>query len=227
MKQVNESISQEFILLGFSYPPWLELPLPVVFFISYIMTILGNLTIILVSSPDSKLHNATYFFLTNLSLLDLCYTTSTFPQMLINSYSTGKVISFGCCVAQLFIFLALGATECVLLSVMSFDRFVAICQPLHYSVIMHQRLCLQLAAASWFTGFSKSVWLSTLTLQLPLCGPYVLDHFLCEVPVLLKLSWVDTTNEPELLLVSVLLHLDTHPYMICFYCPSSIENTIY
>ncbi|XP_032717688.1 olfactory receptor 2B6 isoform X2 [Lontra canadensis] len=208
MRQVNESVPQEFILLGFSDRPWLELPLFVVFLISYMVTIFGNLTIILVSRLDPKLHTPMYFFLTNLSLLDLCYTTCTVPQMLVNLCSTRRVISYGGCVAQLFMFLALGATECVLLAVMSFDRFVAICRPLHYSVIMHQRLCLQLAAASWITGFSNSVWLSTLTLQLPLCGPHIVDHFLCEVPALLKLSCVDTTaNEAELFFVSVLFHL--------------------
>ena len=154
-------------------------------------------------TPDSHV-----FLSYQLSLLDLCYTTSTVPQLLANLCSTRKVISYGGCVAQLFMFLALGATECVLLAVMSFDRFVAICQPLRYSVIMRQRLCLQLAAASWITGFSNSMWLSTLTLQLPLCGPFVLDHFLCEVPALLKLSCVDTTaNEAELFFVSVLFHL--------------------
>ncbi|XP_004441820.1 PREDICTED: olfactory receptor 2B6 [Ceratotherium simum simum] len=208
MNQVNESVPQDFILLGFSNRPWLEFPLFVVFFISYFTTIFGNLTVILVSRLDSKLHTPMYFFLANLSLLDLCYTTSTVPQMLVNLYSARKVISYGGCVAQLLMFLALGTTECVLLAVMSFDRFVAICRPLHYSVIMHQRLCLQLAAASWITGFGNSVCLSTLTLQLPLCGPYVVDHFLCEVPALLKLSCVDTTaNEAELFFGSVLFHL--------------------
>ncbi|XP_014684658.1 olfactory receptor 2B6 [Equus asinus] len=208
MNRVNESIPQAFVLLGFSDQPWLEFPLFVVFFISYIITIFGNLTIILVSCLDSKLHTPMYFFLTNLSLLDLCYTTSTVPQMLVNLYSARKVISYGGCVAQLFMFLALGATECVLLAVMSFDRFVAICRPLHYSVVMHRRLCLQLAASSWITGFGNSVWLSTLTLQLPLCGSRVVDHFLCEVPALLKLSCVDTTaNEAELFFVSVVFHL--------------------
>nr|XP_008504997.1 PREDICTED: olfactory receptor 2B6 [Equus przewalskii] len=208
MNRVNESIPQEFVLLGFSDQPWLEFPLFVVFFISYIITIFGNLTIILVSCLDSKLHTPMYFFLTNLSLLDLCYTTSTVPQMLVNLYSARKVISYGGCVAQLFMFLALGATECVLLAVMSFDRFVAICRPLHYSVVMHRRLCLQLAASSWITGFGNSVWLSTLTVQLPLCGSRVVDHFLCEVPALLKLSCVDTTaNEAELFFVSVVFHL--------------------
>nr|XP_051690635.1 olfactory receptor 2B6 [Oryctolagus cuniculus] len=204
----NDSAPQEFVLLGFSDRPWLEFPLFVVFLVSYILTIFGNVTIMLVSRLDSKLHTPMYFFLTNLSLLDLCYTTSTVPQMLVNLRSTRKTISYGGCVAQLFMFLALGATECVLLAVMSFDRFVAICRPLHYSVIMHQRLCLQLAAASWTVGFVNAVWLSALTLSLPLCGPYVIDHFLCEVPALLRLSCVDTTtNEAELFLVSVFFHL--------------------
>ncbi|CAO2595416.1 Olfactory receptor 2B6 [Lemmus lemmus] len=162
MTLANESISEEFILLGFSDRPWLELPLFVVFLVSYILTIFGNMTIILVSRLDSKLHTPMYFFLTNLSLLDLC-------------------------VVQLFIFLALGCTECFLLGVMSFDRFVAICRPLHYSVIMHQRRCLQLAAACW----------------MPRCGHKKVDHFLCEIPALLKLSCVDTTTiEVELFLVS-------------------------
>ncbi|KAM5298400.1 LOW QUALITY PROTEIN: uncharacterized protein ACOB6Z_016998 [Ctenodactylus gundi] len=205
---VNESTAEGFILLGFSDRPQLEFPLFVVFLVSYIVTIFGNLTIILVSRLDSKLHTPMYFFLTNLSVLDLCYITCTVPQMLVNLGSIKKGISYGGCVAQLFMFLALGATECVLLAVMSFDRFVAICRPLYYSVIMHQRLCLLLAAASWTIGFSNSVWLSALTLQLPLCGPRVIDHFLCEVPALLKLSCVDTTaNEAELFFVSVLFHL--------------------
>ncbi|ELR48774.1 Olfactory receptor 2B2, partial [Bos mutus] len=208
MIAVNESIPLEFILLGFSDRPWLEFPLFVVFFISYMVAIFGNLTIILVSRLDSRLQTPMYFFLTNLSLLDLCYTTSTVPQLLVNLHSTRKVISYGGCVAQLFIFLALGATECVLLPVMCFDRFVAICQPLHCSVIMHQRLCLQLAAMSWVSGFSNSVLQSTLTLQMPLCGHNEVDHFFCEVPALLRLSCVDTTaNEAELFFISVLFLL--------------------
>ena len=208
MNRINESVPQEFILLGFSDRPWLELPLFVVFLISYILTIMGNLAIIIVSRLDSKLHTPMYFFLTNLSLLDLCYTTSTVPQMLVNICSLRKVISYGGCVAQLFIFLALDSTECLLLAVMSFDRFAAICRPLHYSIIMHQRLCLQLAAASWVSGFSNSILQSTLTLQMPLCGHKEVDHFFCEVPALLRLSCVDTTaNEAELFFISVLFLL--------------------
>ncbi|KAM5167816.1 olfactory receptor 2B2 [Callospermophilus lateralis] len=208
MSRANESAPQEFILLGFSDRPWLELPLFVVFLVSYVLTILGNMTIILVSHLDPKLHTPMYFFLTNLSLLDLCYTTSTVPQMLVNIRSTRKVISYGGCVAQLFIFLALGSTECLLLAVMSFDRFVAICRPLRYSVIMHHGLCLQLATASWVSGFSNSVLQSTWTLHMPLCGHREVDHFFCEVPALLKLSCADTTaNEAELFFISVLFLL--------------------
>ncbi|XP_004695490.1 PREDICTED: olfactory receptor 2B6-like [Condylura cristata] len=208
MRWANESAPREFILLGFSDRPWLELPLFVVFLVSYVLTIVGNLAIIVVSRLDAKLHTPMYFFLTNLSVLDLCYTTSTVPQMLVNIRSRRKVISYGGCVAQLFIFLALGSTECLLLAVMSWDRFVAICRPLHYSVIMHQRRCLQLSAASWTSGFSNSVLQSSLTLRMPLCGHHAVDHFFCEVPALLKLSCADTTaNEAELFFISVLFLL--------------------
>uniref|UniRef100_A0A8C2MMY8 Olfactory receptor n=1 Tax=Cricetulus griseus TaxID=10029 RepID=A0A8C2MMY8_CRIGR len=203
MSWTNESIIEEFVLLCFSDQPWLEFPLFVVFLTSYIVTIFGNFNIILVSRLDPKLHTPMYFFLTNLSVIDLylCYITCTVPQLLVNLRSMRKVISYGGCIVQLYMFLALGATECVLLPVMSLDRFVAICRPLHYSVIMHQRFCLQLAAVSWIIGFGNSVWLSILTLQLP-------HHFLCEVPAMLKLSCVDTTaNEAELFFGSVVFHL--------------------
>ena len=119
---------------------------------------------------DPKLHTPMYFFLTNLSILDLCYTTSTVPHMLMNISHNKKTISYAGCVAQLIIFLALGATECLLLAVMSFDRYVAICRPLHYVVIMNPWFCLRMIAFSWFTGFSNSVLQSSLTLNMPRCG---------------------------------------------------------
>ncbi|XP_032741134.1 olfactory receptor 11 [Rattus rattus] len=208
MSWANKSIIEEFVLLGFSDQPWLKFPLFLVFLTSYIVTIFGNLSIILVSRLDPKLCTPMYFFLTNLSVIDLCYIICAVPQMLINLCSVRKVISFGGCVVQLFMFLTLGATKCVLLPVMSFDRFVAICRPLHYSIIIHQRLCLQLAAVSWIIDFGNSAWLYILTLQLPCCGHYVIDHFLCEVPALLKLSCADiTANEAELFFGSVVFHL--------------------
>uniref|UniRef100_I3LU19 G-protein coupled receptors family 1 profile domain-containing protein n=1 Tax=Sus scrofa TaxID=9823 RepID=I3LU19_PIG len=139
-----------------------------------------------------------YFFLTNLSILDLCYTTSTVPHMLKNICQNKKTISYGGCVAQLIIFLALGATECLLLAVRSFDRYVAICRP----------LCYIMTAFSWLTGFSNSVLQSSLTLNMPRCGHQEVDHFFCEVPALLKLSCADTKPiVSELFFFSVLILL--------------------
>ncbi|KAM8780962.1 LOW QUALITY PROTEIN: olfactory receptor 2B2-like [Rhynchonycteris naso] len=207
MNQGNESVPQEFHLLVFSYRPWLELPLFVVFLVS-ILNIFGHLSIILVSYLDPKLHALKYFFLTNFSLLDLCYTTSTGPQMLENIDSTRKVISYGGCVAQLFSFLTSVSTECLLLSVMSLDRFVTICWPPYYSAIMHRRSCHHLAAVARISGFSNSVGQSIWTLQMLLFGHREVDHFFCEVPALLRLSCIDTTaNEAELFFTSVLFLL--------------------
>ncbi|XP_038598689.1 olfactory receptor 2B2-like [Tachyglossus aculeatus] len=208
MDRANGSTLQGFILLGFSDRPWLELPLFVVFLVSYILTILGNVTIILLCRLDPRLHTPMYVFLTNLSLLDLCYTTSIVPQMLVNLHSAQKVISYGVCVAQVFISLALGSTECLLLGAMSLDCFVAICRPLHYPAIMHHRLCLQLAASSWLSGFGNSALQSTWTLKMPRCGRRRVNHFFCEVPALLKLSCANTVaNEAELFFISVLFLL--------------------
>ncbi|XP_062953618.1 putative olfactory receptor 2B8 [Cynocephalus volans] len=188
-----------FVLVGFSEWPRLEMVLLGAIFIFYILTLLGNSTIIILSRLDPRLHTPMYFFLANLSFLDLCYTTSTVPQMLINIQSHQRKISYEGCIAQLFIFLGLGSTECVLLSVMAFDRYVAICHPLHYMVIMHSRLCRQLAAVAWVTGFSNSLVQTVLTFLLPLCGQYQVENFFCEVSAILQLSCIDTwINEVEM-----------------------------
>ncbi|XP_076713947.1 putative olfactory receptor 2B3 [Callospermophilus lateralis] len=208
MNWENDSSSKGFILLGFSDSPWLHMPLLVVLFISYTFTIFGNVSIMVVSILDPKLYTPMYFFLTNLSILDLCYTTSTVPHMLANICRNKNTISYSGCVAQLIIFLALGATECLLLAVMSFDRFVAICRPLHYVVTMNRLFCLRMAAFSWLTGSSLSVLQSCLTLNMPHCGHREVDHFFCEVPALLKLSCADTKPiEAELFFCSVLILL--------------------
>ncbi|XP_012384553.1 LOW QUALITY PROTEIN: putative olfactory receptor 2B3 [Dasypus novemcinctus] len=208
MNWANESSSKEFILLGFSDRPWLQMPLLVVLLTSYTFTIFGNVSIMMACIQDPKLHKPMYFFLTNLSILDLCYTTSTVPHMLANICRNKKTISYGGCVAQLIIFLALGATECLLLTVMSFDRFVAICLPLRYVVVMSPGFCLKTAAFSWLSGFSNSVLQSSLTLSMPRCGHQEVDHFFCEVPALLKLSCADTKPiEAELFFFSVLILL--------------------
>ncbi|XP_048203309.1 olfactory receptor 2B6-like [Perognathus longimembris pacificus] len=186
MALVNGSHPKEFILQGFADRPWLELCLFIVLLITYPLALMGNITIILVSRLDPRLHNPMYFFLTNLSFLDMCYTTSIVPQMLLNLGSSKKTISYMGCAVQLYFFHIMGATECFLLALMSFDRYVAICRPLHYTLIMNQRLCILLVFTVWLGGMLIAVSLSTLVLQLPLCGTNILDHLLCEISVLIK-----------------------------------------
>uniref|UniRef100_A0A8D0MDH1 Olfactory receptor n=1 Tax=Sus scrofa TaxID=9823 RepID=A0A8D0MDH1_PIG len=208
MEQKNESSFTGFILLGFSDRPQLEQVLFVALLIFYIFTLLGNSTIIVLSHVDPQLHTPMYFFLSNLSFVDLCYTTSIVPQLLVNLSGSDKFISFGGCVVQLYISLGLGCTECILLGVMALDRYAAVCKPLHYTVIMHPRLCALMACASWIIGFANSLLETVLTFLLPFCGRNELDHFFCEVPPLLKLACVDTSmNESELFFVSVIILL--------------------
>ncbi|MBZ3887746.1 Olfactory receptor 2G3 [Sciurus carolinensis] len=205
MSGANASFLTGFVLLGFSDHPRLEAALFVFVLFFYLLTLLGNLAILAVSHLDPRLHTPMYFFLGNLSLLDLCFASSLAPQTLVNLRGPAKTISYGGCVVQLYVSLALGSTECVLLAVMALDRYVAVCRPLRYVVIMSPRLCQRLASASWLSGLANSLVHATLTLRLPLCGQRRLDHFICEVPALLKLACVDTTvNEVVLFVVSVL-----------------------
>ncbi|XP_055274686.1 putative olfactory receptor 2B8 [Moschus berezovskii] len=193
MEQKNRSSFAGFILRGFSDRLELELVLFVVLLIFYIFTLLGNTTIIALSYLDPRLHTPMYFFLSNLSFLDMCYTTSIVPQLLFNLSGADKSISFGGCVVQMYISLALGCTECILLGVMAIDRYAAVCRPLHYTVIMHPGLCALMASASWIIGFANSLLQTVLVFLLPRCGRNKLDHFFCEIPPFLKLACVDTT----------------------------------
>nr|XP_051711782.1 olfactory receptor 2H2 [Oryctolagus cuniculus] len=203
---VNQSSPVGFLLLGFSEHPGLEKILFVVVLISYLLTLGGNTLIILLSLLDPRLHSPMYFFLRNLAFLDLCFTTSFIPQMLVNLWGPEKTISFLGCSVQLFIFLSLGTTECILLAVMAFDRYVAVCQPLHYATIVHPRLCWQLASVAWVTGLVESVVQTPTTLRLPFCPHRQVDDFVCEVPALIRLSCGDTTyNEIQMAVASVLI----------------------
>ncbi|VFV25825.1 olfactory receptor [Lynx pardinus] len=208
MDPKNGSSFTGFILLGFSDRPQLERVLFVVLLIFYLLTLLGNTTIIALSHLDPHLQTPMYFFLSNLSFLDLCYTTSTVPQLLVHLRGADKSISFAGCVAQLFVALGLGGTECILLGVMAFDRYAAVCRPLHYTVIMHPHLCALMASASWFIGFANSSLQTVLIFLVPLCGRNKIHHFFCEVTPLLKLACVDTTgNEDEIFFASVIILL--------------------
>ncbi|KAL4837740.1 hypothetical protein H8958_010057 [Nasalis larvatus] len=200
--KVNASSEGYFVLVGFSNWPHLEVVLFVVVLIFYLMTPIGNLFIIILSYLDSHLHTPMYFFLSNLSFLDLCYTTSSIPHLLVNLWGLEKTISYAGCMIQLYFVLALGTTECVLLVVMSYDRYAAVCRPLHYTVLMHPRFCHLLAMASWVSGFTNSALHSSFTFWIPLCGHHQVDHFFCEVPALLRLSCVDTHADELTLMIT-------------------------
>ncbi|KAM4868081.1 olfactory receptor 2Y1B-like [Urocitellus parryii] len=192
MGSFNTTLGEGFILVGFSDWPYLELPFFTFISVFYSVTLFSNITIITLSQLDPRLHTPMYFFLCHLSFLDLCYTTSTVPQLLINLSGFDRTISYGGCVAQFFISLALGGTECVLLVVMAFDRYAAVCRPLHYTTIMHPLLCQSLAITSWVGGLLNALIQTGLVASLPLCGLHSLNHFFCEMPVLLKLACEDT-----------------------------------
>uniref|UniRef100_A0A8D1INV0 Olfactory receptor n=1 Tax=Sus scrofa TaxID=9823 RepID=A0A8D1INV0_PIG len=191
MEKINATLEGYFVLLGFSNWPHLEVILFVVILMFYLMTLI-----------DAHLHTPMYFFLSNLSFLDLCYTASSIPQLLINLWRPEKNISYNGCMIQLYFVLALGSTGCVLLVVMSYDRYAAVCRPLHYTVLMHPRFCHLLAVASWVSGFTNSALHSFLTFWVPLCGHRQVDHFLCEVPALLRLSCTDTHANKLALMVT-------------------------
>ena len=192
MENDSTSAFEGFILVGFSDRPHLELILFVVVLTFYLLTLLGNMTIILLSVVDSQLHTPMYFFLANLSFLDMCFTTGSIPQMLYNLRGADKTISYLGCAIQLYFVLALGGVECVLLAVMAYDRYAAVCKPLHYTVIMHPRLCGQLASVAYLSVFGNSLIMAPQTLMLPRCGHRRVDHFLCEMPALIGMACEDT-----------------------------------
>lgn len=208
MEQNNETSGGDFILLGFSDQPQLEVLLFVVVLISYLLTLLGNTAIILVSCLDCRLHTPMYFFLTNLSSLDLCFTTSIVPQLLWNLKGPAKTITPVGCAIQLYVSLSLGSTECVLLTIMAFDRYVAVCRPLNYTSIMHPSFCKALAGVAWLSGVGNTLIQGTITLRLPRCGHRHLHHFFCEVPAMIKLACVDIqANEVQLFVATLVLLL--------------------
>ncbi|KAM9221809.1 olfactory receptor 2D2-like [Dugong dugon] len=206
MRQSNQTQVTEFFLLGLSDDPYTQKLLFVLFLGVYLVTVLGNLLLMSLVQVDPQLHTPMYFFLCNLSLADLCFSTNIVSQAHIHLLSRKKAISFIHCAAQLLLFLILGGTQCALLAVMSCDRYVAICNPLHYSNIMTWRVCVQLATGSWRSAILVSVVDTTFTLSLPYRGSNSIAHFFCEAPALLVLASTDThASEMAIFLVGVVI----------------------
>ncbi|XP_053140662.1 olfactory receptor 5A2-like [Hemicordylus capensis] len=188
----NETFVTEFIFLGFSNQPRIQVILFMVFLACYLLTVFGNLIIISVVRADLRLHTPMYFFLLNLSILDIFYVSTNVPQMLTNLVTRKKTITFWGCAIQMYFSLSFGMVECFLLGAMAYDRYVAICQPLQYTVTMNWKLCFQLAAFCWGNSLMSSLIINIFIIQLPFCGPNVLNHYFCEVPAVLSLACTDT-----------------------------------
>ncbi|XP_075434301.1 olfactory receptor 6B1-like [Ascaphus truei] len=200
----NQTIVTEFLLLGFPNLYSITILLFTVFLIAYIMTLSSNLIIIALVSTSHKLHSPMYFFLAHLSLSDILLTTDIVPNMLHLIWGEGGTMSVAGCISQLHFFACSANTECLLLTVMSYDRYLAICHPLHYTSIMNFKLCLKLAIWSWLIGFVVTVFIILQMGQLQFCGPNVIDHFFCDFSPLVKHSCSDTSFiETELLFLSV------------------------
>ncbi|XP_030043285.1 olfactory receptor 1509-like [Microcaecilia unicolor] len=176
----NETRVTHFILLGISSDPALQIIIFVLFLVMYLFTIAGNLLIVVTIYVDSQLHSPMYFFLCNLSFLDLSFSTVTVPRSLVNFLRQNKTISFNDCIAQVFFLHFFGGSECFHLTLMAYDRYVAICNPLRYTTIMNRRACLLLVGFTWVGGFIHACAQAFPVSQLPFCGPNEINHFFCD-----------------------------------------------
>ncbi|XP_048083153.1 olfactory receptor 7A17-like [Ursus arctos] len=206
MEPNNDTGISEFLLLGFSEKPDLQ-PLIFGLFLSvYLITVCGNLLLILAVSSDSHLHTPMYFFLANLSFADICFTSSTVPKMLWNIQTQSKVITFAGCIMQMYFFLLFAGWDDFLLTVMAYDRFVAICQPLHYTVIMNPQLCGLLVLVSWIISVLNSSLQSLMLLRLTFCTGMEIPHFFCELNQVIGHACSDTfLNDMVINFATVLL----------------------
>ncbi|XP_008156112.2 olfactory receptor 7A10-like [Eptesicus fuscus] len=206
MEPGNDTLISEFLLLGFSEEPALQ-PLIFGLFLSmYLITVLGNLLIILAVSSDSHLHTPMYFFLSNLSLVDMCFPSTTVPKMLVNILTQSKSITYAGCITQMYFFILFAGLDDFLLAVMAYDRYVAICHPLHYIIIMNSRVCGLLFLMSWIMGALNSLLQSLIVLPLSFCTDLEIPHFFCELKEVVQLACSDTfLNNMVMYFITVLL----------------------
>ncbi|KAM6159125.1 olfactory receptor 5J3-like [Rhynchocyon petersi] len=203
MAHWNQTGVKEFLLVGLTENPDLQIPLFLIFTFIYFITLVGNWGMIVLIWLNTQLHTPMYFFLSNLSFCDICYSTVFAPKMLVNFLSERKSSTFSGCVLQSFFFAVYVTTEGILLSMMAYDRYVAIANPLLYTVIMTQRVCILMVLVSYLGGLINSITHTIGLLKLDFCGPNIVNHYFCDIPPLLRLSCSDAhTNEMLLLIFS-------------------------
>ncbi|XP_012605329.3 olfactory receptor 10Q1 [Microcebus murinus] len=223
---LNQSGPTEFVFRVFTTVPEFQALLFLLFLLLYVMILCGNTAIIWVVCTHSSLRTPMYFFLSNLSFLEICYTTVVVPLMLSNIWGAQKPIPLAGCGAQMFFFVTLGSTDCFLLAVMAYDRYAAICHPLHYTLIMTQRLCVQAVAGALGLALLLSLQLTALIFTLPFCGRRrEINHFLCDVPPVLRLACADTRVHQAVLYVVSILVL-TVPFLLICVSYAFITSTI-
>ncbi|XP_052037225.1 olfactory receptor 10AG1-like [Apodemus sylvaticus] len=221
----NASTVTQFLLLGFSDLPNLQSFLLGVFSIMYLIILIANSFIIVITRLDPALQKPMYFFLVNFSFLEICYVSVILPRILYSIWTQDRNISFLACAIQMCFFLMLAATDSILLAVMSYDRYVAICNPLHYPLVMNPRKCRQLAAGSWLGGMPFQLGQTCQIFSLDFCNSNQIDHFFCDIPPVLKLACGDTSiNEMYVYVVAILLA--AIPFILILTSYSKIIATI-
>ncbi|XP_005372291.1 olfactory receptor 4K14-like, partial [Microtus ochrogaster] len=192
MEEANHSVVSEFILQGLCNSKELQIFLLLPFSILYLMTVVGNLLVVILIITDHYLHSLMYFLLANLSFIDFCLSSVTTPKLITDLTKENKTISFRGCMSQIFFAHFFVGGEMVLLVTMAYDRYVAICRPLHYTSIMDRQKCILLVLISWITGFVHGISQLILIFELPFCGPRVIDSFFCDIPLVMKLACINT-----------------------------------
>ncbi|XP_037357783.1 olfactory receptor 4F4-like [Talpa occidentalis] len=194
MDKGNLSDVSEFVLLGLCHSWTMQVLFLLIFLMIYLIIVFGNIAIMILIIMDSHLHSPMYFLLANLSFVDMLLSSVTTPKMITDFLRENKTISFGGCMCQILFVHFVGGSEMVLLVVMAYDRYVAICKPLHYSTIMSLQKCIGLVATSWTIGFVHAMSQMVVIVQLPFCGPREIDSFFCEIPLVIKLACIDSYN---------------------------------
>nr|XP_036867651.1 olfactory receptor 10AG1-like [Manis javanica] len=226
-KPAEENVTElmGFVLLGFADVPLLQSFLFGLFLVMYIIILVSNGIILLVTKLDPTLHTPMYFFLGNFSFLEICYVSITLPRMLMNLWTQRRMISLVACATQMCFMHMLGATECLLLAVMAYDRYVAICNPLHYPLVMNHKVCVQLVVGSWISGIPVQIGQTCQIFSLHFCGSHLINHFFCDIPPVLSLACGDTfLNEMMVYTVAVLFVMV--PFLLILISYTKIISTI-